>query len=93
MNIKSQLRIPTEEQFAFIEVAFEGTPQETVDAYRELTDMVQSKYGLEAKDWRAALDKYLTTNKLLASEYEGMSNHQKAVVQELKKAFKRINKE
>jgi len=88
--MKSKLRIPTAEQFAFIEVDFEGTPQETVSAYREITDMVQSKYGMERLEFNKVLDKYLETNTMTSEQYEEMSNRQKDVIQELKKAFKRL---
>lgn len=39
------LRIPTKEQYAYIEVAFEGTPDEALVEYRRLTDLVQGVKG------------------------------------------------
>ena len=48
---------------------------------------------MEAKEWRVTLDKYLNTGKLLSEEYEKMDDMQKYVIQELKKAYKRLNYE
>ena len=46
--------------------------------------------NITAKEWNRILDKYLTINKLLSSEYESLNEVQKTIIQELKKAFKRI---
>ena len=48
--------------------------------------------GLEPKEWRMALDEYLNTNNLTdgTNLYERMSPNQQMVLQEIKKAFKRI---
>ncbi len=45
---------------------------------------------MENKDWIKLLDKYLTTNTMLSSEYEQLDDYQKCVIQELKRAFKRL---
>ena len=46
--------------------------------------------GLEDKEWREVLDMYLVTQKMRCDAYEGMSNEQRNIIQELKRAFKRI---
>jgi len=47
---------------------------------------------MERKDWNRLLDKYLETGKMLSEEYEQVNDIQRAIIQELKKSFKRLNK-
>lgn len=47
---------------------------------------------MERKEWNALLDKYIQTGHLLSEEYEQLNEIQVAIIQELKKSFKRINK-
>ena len=44
--MKYSLRIPTNEQFAFIEAEFEGDSEGAVDAYNTLTRLVKVGWGL-----------------------------------------------
>lgn len=46
---------------------------------------------MERKLWNALLDKYLTTHTMQVEEYEALNEIQIAIIQELKKAFKRLN--
>lgn len=46
--------------------------------------------NMEHLEWNALLDKYLTTQKMLSEEYEELNEIQRVIIQELKKAFKRI---
>ena len=46
--------------------------------------------GLEDKEWREVLDMYLITSKMRSDKYEDMSMSQRFIIQELKRAFKRI---
>ena len=48
---------------------------------------------MEQSKWRVTLDKYINTGKLLSEEYEEMNEIQKIIIQELKKAYKRLNYE
>lgn len=48
---------------------------------------------MERKEWNLLLDKYLLTNTMLSEEYEKLNEIQKSIIQELKKAFKRIKNE
>ena len=48
--------------------------------------------GLDAKEWRTALDGYITEGAMTAEEYERMSPFQQSVIQEIKKSSKRVNK-
>ena len=93
MKYKSKLRIPTSDQYAYIEVDFEGTPEDTISAYYEFTKLVKPAEGLSAKDFNQALDRYLTEPTGDTDTYLKMSKFQKDVIQEVKKAFKRITKE
>lgn len=91
------LRVPTSEQYAYIEQTFDGTQEEAVEEYKNLTSLVKgySGSGLETKQFNKCLDEYITTGTLIdgADLYATMSKSQQDVFQELKKAFKRINKD
>lgn len=78
--------------YAFIEVDVEDTPDNIVEIHNELLEKVKPKAGIPDKEWRQALDRYLTKGDMDAEVYEAMSDKQKQVIQEIKKAFKRINK-
>lgn len=90
--MKAKLRIPTQE-YAFIEVDIDGEADDIIQAHDELMSRVRkNEDGLSDKDWRRTLDEYLTTATMDSNDYTGMSQIQKYVIQEIKKAFKRINK-
>lgn len=90
-SLKATIRIPTE-QYAYIEVAFEGSPEEIVAKHNELYKLYNNpNKGLPTKDWNRVIDRYLDTCNLSEGEYNSMSDEQKAVIQELKKAFKRAD--
>lgn len=89
-TFKAQLRIPTE-MYAYIEVEVEGTAEQIVEAYYEFTKLVKPQEGLPTKEWQAALDRYLNDGSGETEVYMAMSPTQKAVMQELKKAFNRID--
>jgi hypothetical protein len=85
---KAKIRIP-KDQFAFIELDVE----EELDEINMLYDkMSQQEIGLEDKEWRPVLDKYLTDGSMDSNAYERMSLKQKGLIQEIKRAFARINK-
>ena len=46
--------------------------------------------GLSVKEWRQALDRYLTEKTLTADEYTFMNREQRNIIQEIKKAYARI---
>lgn len=48
---------------------------------------------MDRKSFNNLLDKYLLTNTMLSEEYEKLNEIQKSIIQELKKAFKRIKNE
>ena len=92
MKYKSTIRIPTSDPYAYLEIDYEGEPDEVVEVYREFTNLINPKdtEGLLDKEWNALTDKYLTTNTMKAEEYESLSREQKEKVQWIKRAFKRI---
>jgi hypothetical protein len=88
------LRIPTNDQYGFIEVQFEGTPDEAYEEYRRLVALVKGGGGLERKEFIAILDEYLTTKKLSGDPgvLSQMNDDQQLVIQEIKKSYARANK-
>ena len=86
---KAKIRIP-KDQFAFIELDVE----EELDEINLLYDkMSQQELGLEDKEWRPTLDRYLNEGIMDSDVYERMSLKQKGLIQEIKKSFKRVNRE
>lgn len=88
--MKARLRIPTD-QYAYLEVDFEGTEQEIVEKYRELADLARPQEGLTTNEWNAALDRYLEENTMNSEVYQAMSDKQKSLIQEIKRSLKRID--
>lgn len=59
--------------------------------YKTMSEFTIYDGGLTEKEWRVALDRYLTEGNLLPEQYEGMSPAQQRIIQEIKKSIKRIN--
>lgn len=91
-NMKATLRIPTKEQFAYIEVEVEGSKEGIINQYKEFTQGVHGGFGLDRLEFNKILDTYMTTGKILSEEYEQMSSSQQNIIQEIKKSFARVNK-
>ena len=93
-NMKVTYRIPTE-MYAYVEVEKEyqldPSADDIVNHYQELIQSFRPKLGLPEKEWREALDRYLTSNDLEADVYVTMSDSQKNVIQQIKKSIKRVN--
>ena len=91
---KALLRVPTSEQYAFIEVEVESeNAEEIVEAYKEITQMVKPKTGLTDKEFNSALDKYLSSSddeSLSSEEYANMNEKQKDIIQAVKRSLKRL---
>ena len=45
---------------------------------------------MERKEWNEVLDRYLATANIASDEYDSLNEVQMMIIQELKKAFKRI---
>jgi hypothetical protein len=99
--MKITYHIPTE-QYGFVEIEQEATP-EIMNSYEDVkasvmpktapTSEIPSGVGLDDKEWRLALDGYMELHTLPSDVYERMSREQQRVMQELKKHYKRVNKE
>lgn len=87
---KAKIRIPLD-QFAFIEIEAKEDLENIKEIYDFSKRICQNHEGLGDKEWRNVLDKYLITNTMESNEYEQLSPRQKDIIQELKRAFKRIN--
>lgn len=87
-KIKTKIRIPSQ-QYAFIELEIEETPERILEIHDEFINLVKPKEGLSDKEWRAALDKYLDDGTMEADAYAQMSRLQTYVIQEIKKSIKR----
>lgn len=93
-KIKYKLHYPTE-QYGFIEIEFEGSPDEAIEKYRELQGvwLSQAKEGLNPKEWRTLVDGYLKTGTMNPEQQELLERTNSAqswFINELKKATKRI---
>src|ERR1700733_12554855 len=84
--MKAILRLPTLEQYAYIECEFEGTEEEIVDEYKKLKMLVTGSVGLDTKDFNRVLDKYIWGDEtMLADEYAVMNLEQQNIVQPIKR--------
>ena len=93
-DMKATLRVPTQEMYAYIEVSdIEGTPEEILSTYRELTDMVKSSSSIGDKEFNAVMDELLETHKISGDPgvMEQMSGDQRMLIQAIKRSFARIN--
>lgn len=89
--MKILLRIPTV-QYGYMDVEFEGTPEEAIQEHNRILALYNGGFGLETKEFNKALDTYLRDGTGETEVYLQMSTDQQRVFQEIKKSFKRINK-
>lgn len=91
--MKITYHIPTE-QYGFVEVEMDhsNTRVNDFESYEDIKSVVshQSGLGLEPKEFNDCLDRYVTDGTGETEVYLRMSKEQQAVIQELKKSFKRI---
>jgi hypothetical protein len=88
----TKLRIPTQDQFAFLEIEFEGAADEAYAEYRRVSAIVAGGEGLEPKEWNRVIDNYLWgTKDMKPEEYEQMNPNQQSFVQQVKLSRKRFN--
>lgn len=92
MTRKITLRIPTKEQYAFVELNLEDIEAEEA---KELYDQWTYSFnndgaGLPTKEWNFALDGYVKGGSMTVDMYDRMSYMQKLLIQELKKSVKRL---
>ena len=82
---KAKLRFP-QEQYAFIEIDFEGEISEIKELYREFSTTNE----LKDKEFNAFIDAYLVGNPVSSEDYMACSDKQKEIVQVIKRSLKRI---
>jgi len=85
------VRIPCD-QYAFIEVIVHDTPEEIIEVYKQMTKLYQGGTGVTEPEFQKALDRYLTENVMEAEVYVAMNKEQQNIIQNIKRALKRINK-
>lgn len=89
----NEIRIPLD-QYAYINVKFDGTPDEALQEYRRLMALskapVTPETGLPVKVWNQTLDNYLMTGNITEDLYTGMSDRQRLLINEIKKSLNRI---
>jgi len=89
--MKATIRVPTV-QYGFIEYFADAEPEEIAEMSKHLNSLQEEKVGLSAKDFNKFLDRYLTDATGELETFNEMSEEQKGVIQEIKKAYKRLNK-
>lgn len=77
--------------FQFVEFE-EEDPVKAREKSDEIKQAFKETYGkgLDTKTWNKCLDHYLTEYVMSADDYTNMNQEQTRVIQEIKKAFKRI---
>ena len=85
---KFTLRIPTREQFAFIECTYDSTEiSDPVSKYEELTSYVNRDRSLMDKEFNKVLDDYIYgTGPMTAEQYEAMTEGQRSIIQAIKRS-------
>lgn len=86
--MKFKAHVPVE-QFGFIEAETDSV-DEVIGVYRDIQVMFSPGKGLPHKQWCVWLDGYLNGKPGSVDEWSQMDATQKATIQEIKKAFKRI---
>ncbi len=88
------VHVPTE-QYGFISYETEGTAEDAVQAYNELKKEYAGGAGLPSREFCSFMDVYVSTGHAPEDgieKWEAMSLEQRFVINEVKKAIKRINK-
>lgn len=89
--MKTTLRLPTQDQYAYIELEIEAnSTEDAIEAYNQAMRLIKPSGGLLEAEFNVFLDKYLETSKGDVNVYNEMSKPQQDIIQTLKRAFKRI---
>lgn len=92
--MKTTLRLPTRDQYAFIEIEADlPTVEDSISAYYEAMKLLKPKEGIDEKTMNIFIDNMLLGNGKNSVEiYQEMSQAQKDMVQILKRGLKRITR-
>lgn len=89
--MKTTLRLPTKDQYAYIELELEDmTVPQAVEAYESAMALLKPQEGITDKDFNAFLDRQIMGEANHVEEYNRMSDEQKKIVQTIKRTLKRI---
>jgi hypothetical protein len=91
---KHELRIPTLEPYAYINIEFEGTAEEALAEYKRITALVKGEpegFGLTDKEFNAVIDELLTKGSITGDPgmLEQMTKEQSSTIQSIKRSLKR----
>lgn len=88
--MKTTIRIPTT-QYGFVEFEVEApTVADAILLHNDAITFYAGGEGLEVKEWNATLDNMLLTGECNPDTIQRMSERQQLLINEIKKAFKRI---
>src|SRR3990167_1664212 len=91
IKYKADLRLPTD-TYAYIEMHIEDTPENIIQAYRDLVKLWQAGGGLVEAEFQRVLDKYTWESETMDSEeYAQMNLEQQSIIQTIKKSRNRNN--
>lgn len=85
-KLKAKLRIPTAEQYAYLEVEVEGTHSEILEHYEKFNQLVKVGMGLDQKEWNECLDRYLSGKGMDVEHHEKMNKAQVWLIHEIDKS-------
>lgn len=85
---KATFRFPTE-QFAYMEVSAEGTPETLKQQYDEFKRILKVGIGLETKEFNQVLDNYRSGKGIAPDTHERMDEQQQWFLHELDKSNQR----
>lgn len=89
--MKILLRIPTV-QYGYMDVEFEGTPEEAIEEHNRIIRLYNGGFGLDKKEWNKLLDTYLKGEGMDSNLMEKLDERQSWWIHEFDKASARINK-
>lgn len=89
-KFKAQLRIPTPEQYSYIEVSVEETVENILILHNQFLRMVKPQEGIIEKVFNVFLENQALGKPNDINTYQAMSPKQQEIVQTNKRLFKRI---
>ena len=87
MKHKADIRIPTSEQYAYIELHVEEEVEDIALIYSEMTELMAQKEGHSQSDWKRIRERYVNTGEIDPEDVEGANKHQRFFINEIKKVI------
>ena len=89
--MKTTLRLPTSDQYAFIEIETEvGSVEDAVHQYNQGMAALRPTEGLPPKEWNSALDRYLQDQGMDPDVHARMGKAQQWLIHEIDKSSSRM---